>query len=218
MKLALVIFDLDGTILDNEDEYGLAFKKILRKLGKGVSDEFPHQEGKGVRGNWEWFLKNYNLKTKKTAEELAKQTQDEYLKLIKRVKVRDHFLELIRDLRKEGYKTALATSNTWSMVEIIFDRFGIEKLFDVVTTTEEVTVNKPDPEIFLRTADKLDVDPTQCLVFEDSEAGVKAAKEAGMKVVGVARDAKHKNRLSLADMVITNYRQITDKTWQDLKK
>ena len=77
MKLSAVIFDLDGTVVADEDEYGEAFARVLKKLGVIVDSEYPHVGGIGVRENWPIFIKKYNIKTDKTIEELTLLTQKE---------------------------------------------------------------------------------------------------------------------------------------------
>lgn len=210
MAITAVIFDLDGTVLDNEDEYGKAFGKVLKSLGAKVNDEIPHTTGIGLHNNWKKLIKKYKIKTSKTTEELARETQEEYLKLLGSVKLKEGFEDFVENLQKSGLTIALATSNEWWMVEKIVDHMNIGKYFDCTTTAEEVTFNKPDPEIFLVTANKIGVSCEDCLVFEDSQAGVKAAKAAGMRVVGVARDESHAKELKNADMVIESYGEFAD--------
>jgi len=78
-----------------------------------------------------------------------------------------------------------------------------------MTTGEEVKHKKPDPEIFLLTAQKLGIDPENCLVIEDTEAGIKAAKDAGMSVMAIARDNKHAKLLEKARKVIYDYGELS---------
>src|SRR3989304_1793454 len=148
MNLSAVIFDLDGTVLDNEDEYGLAFRKVLRRLGKSVDKRRPHISGIGVKENWPILLDKYKIHTKKTFEELAQETQEVCRSLLDRVKITPGFEKFVTGLAESNIATALATSNSWWMVDEIDDIFGITKYFDVVTTVEEVEYKKPDPEIF----------------------------------------------------------------------
>jgi HAD superfamily hydrolase (TIGR01509 family) len=186
MILSLAIFDLDGTVLDNEETYGKAFSYILKKLGvKRINSTRPHTRGIGVSENWPILIKKYKIKTNKSIDELTVETQREYMKLAKDVEVKEGFEVFASELKESGVLLALATSNTWPVVEAVFDTTPIEKYFDVVTTGEETFAKKPDPEIFLLTADKLGIKPEDCLVFEDSRAGIKAALEAGMKAVGI---------------------------------
>lgn len=202
-----VIFDMNGTILSDEDEYGQAFKKVLLSLGIKNDSDYPHKSGIGVDENWEIFKNKYKLETEKTVGELATMTQNEYLKILREVELKPGFLEFVNSIRKSGIQTALATSNSYSITERVLEKFQIKNLFDVVTTREEVKINKPDPEIFLITAQKLMVDPSRCVVFEDSPAGVEAAKSAGMKVVGIARSEAYKKKLKRADLVVFDFQE-----------
>lgn len=203
--LKAVIFDLNGTILSDEDEYALSFLRVLEKLGAKVGENFSHTKGVGLNANWENFKEKYKLNTDLTLEELSDLTQNEYLSLLPKVRLRKGFVELVVYLKKLGIKIALASSNNYSVVEAILDRFDIFSFFDVVTTAEEVSLNKPSPQIFLMTAEKLGVEPYECLVFEDSSAGVEAAISAGMAVVGVARNKKDKEELSRAHKIISGF-------------
>jgi len=209
MKLLAVIFDLDGTVLDNEDEYGIAFREVLFKLGEKTDSEFPHTQGIGVEENWQRLIPKYKIKTKKSIEELSKETQEAYLKMLSRVTLKEGVRNFIQDIKDSGIFVALATSNTWPTVEQVFDTLDLEGIFDVMTTGEEVKYKKPDPEIFLLTAQKLGVDPENCLVIEDTEAGIKAAKDAKMSAVAIARDSKHAKVLKEAKKVIYDYGELS---------
>lgn len=209
MKLLAVIFDLNGTILSDEDEYGMAFNIVLKRLGVESNSKFPHVTGIGVQENWPLFIKKFNIKTAKTINQLTTETQNEYLKMLKRVKLKKGFVNFMKKLRKRDIKTALATSNSWSVVEKVFDKFAIENLFDSVTTGEEVSFKKPDPEIFLKTADKIQINPRNCLVIEDSASGIKAARKAGMKVVGIARNKKYYTDLNQADILVKDFSMLS---------
>lgn len=209
MKISAAIFDLDGTVLDNEEEYGVAFRKTLRKFGKRVDKKFPHTSGIGVKENWPLLLAKYKIKTNKSLEEITCTTQDEYLKLLPRVNFKKGFEAFMKALKDLGISVAMATSNTWWIVDEVSENLGLNTTFEVITTGEEVPYNKPDPEIFLLTAKKLGAEPEECLVFEDSVAGVEAAKRAGMKVVGIARDKSHADSLKEADLVVSDYTKIS---------
>lgn len=212
MRTKAVIFDLDGTVLDNEDEYGAAFKKVLKSLGADVKENYPHVGGIGVKENWPGLIKKYHIKIKKTFDELAAETQKEYIKLLPKVKIKKGLEIFIRGLKESGIKTALATSNVRYILEKVFAALPIENFFDSVTTGEEVANKKPGPDLFLAAADKLDLAPEECLVIEDSASGVEAARRAGMKVIAIARDTTHAKELEDADMVIKSYNQLSPGT------
>jgi len=209
MKLSMVIFDLDGTILLSEEAYGKAFKKVLQDNQVKESSEHPQIAGIGVKENWE-ILKN-RYKIKKSVEELTEQTQEEYLKTLDEVQIREGFLKFANELKRSGILIALATSNAWWLVEEDLAYFNLESLFDVITTGEEVEYNKPDPDLFLETAKKAGIDSSECLVIEDSIAGVKAAKAAGMKVIAMRSWYEEEKDLKQADKVVSSFNQISPK-------
>jgi 16S rRNA pseudouridine516 synthase len=209
-NMQAVIFDLNGTVLEDEDIYGSAFRKVLEYLGKKVDEKYPQMGGIGVEENWPKLIAKYNIQTEKSYEELALMTQDFYIKDISKIKVRSGFTKLVDDLKEKGILVALATSNTWSMTDKVLSELNIEKYFDFITTKEEVEFNKPAPDIFLITADKLGVDPENCIVVEDSLAGVESAKDAGMKVVALTWNPETKDELKEnADFTIESYNELT---------
>lgn len=209
MRISAVIFDLDGTVLDNEDEYGVAFRKVLSTLGKRVDKKYPHIGGIGVKENWPILLSKYHIKTKRSMEELARATQDAYLKLLSRVTFKKGFENFVKDLQASGIITALATSNAWWIFDEVSGELRLDDYFNVITTGEEADYKKPDPDLFLLTARKLGVAPKHCLVIEDSKAGIDAAHRAGMKAVGIFRDPKHARELREADLIIEDYSQLS---------
>ncbi|MBU0569409.1 HAD family phosphatase [Patescibacteria group bacterium] len=205
MKLSAVIFDLNGTVLTDEKQYGQAFAKVLAQFGIEADSDYPHVAGIGVEENWPIFIKKYWIKTDKSTQELAQETQNEYCKQISQVVLKNGFEKFVENVRENGIQTALATSNYWSVVEMIFEVLDIEKFFDSVTTGEEAEFKKPNPRIFEIAAEKLGVDFSECLVIEDSAAGVEAAHSAGMKVVAFARDDRNKKDLEDADMIVDDF-------------
>jgi len=96
----------------------------------------------------------------------------------------DGVYDVLRTCRAIGLKTALATSASKKRMTVVLDIFHLHELFDVTVCDDDVTKSKPDPEIFLKAADTLRVKPEDCVVFEDSQNGILAAKSANMATVG----------------------------------
>lgn len=116
---------------------------------------------------------------------------------------------LIKEVKRVGLKTAIATSSHRTILEITLKGAGIDiRDFDAITTAEECKNLKPDPEIFLLTAKKLDVLPGEALVIEDSPAGIQAGKKGGFIVVGVASTFA-KSKLQEADSVIDSLKELS---------
>ena|SRR3989344_3344275 len=213
MNIKAVIFDLDGTIVSDEDEYGEAFRRVLTSLGVKINSKYPHVGGIGVEANWPILIKKYSIKSDRSIAELTGEIQKQYLKLLDRVTLKKGFLILIKRLREMDIKTAIATSNSRFILEEIFDRFGIEKYFDSVTTGEEVREKKPSPEIYKIAGDKLEIDPKYILVIEDSKAGIEAARRAGMHTAAIARGGVHKKELKEAEFVVMSLIDILDEVF-----
>jgi len=205
MSFDVCIFDLNGTVLSDEQKYGKAFNKVLNLFDVKTKEKIPHTRGIGVKENWPFLLKKFKVKTEIDVSELARLTQEEYVKLIPEVSLKKGFERFVLQIRGKNIKTALATSNSGKIVRMIFENFDIEKYFDCVTTGDEVIKKKPDPMVFILTAEKLGVERESCLVIEDSKAGIEAAKVSGMKSVGMAYDEKHADTLKKADIVVYDF-------------
>lgn len=214
MKLATVIFDLDGTVLLSEEAYEEAFKKVLEDEGVKNIPRHPQISGIGVKENWQILKEKYGLAL--TVEQLTKRCQDDYLSRLDKVRVRDGFFNLAKELKGSGILVALATSNAWWLVERELEHFNLKNYFDSVVTGEEVGETKPAPDLFLETARKLGVEPETCLVVEDAPKGVEAAKNAGMKVIAITSSYAKPLDLENADAVVSGFEEISPKLLTNL--
>lgn len=174
-----VIFDLDGTVLDNEGDWERVFSEIARKNNFVTNDEWFHEPGIGIFNNWRKYV------DAQKAQDLTTETVKSYETSFN---LRDGLVELVEQLKERGWMTALCTGSSWNVVEKELEELGLQLAFDITTTGEEAVLQKPDPEIFLLTAQKLGLDPEECLVIEDAIAGVRAGVEAGCQVVGLVSE------------------------------
>ena len=211
MKLAAVIFDLDGTLVDSQVAWGKAFTYVLKNLGVKTESPHPQTAGVSVRSDWHDLIEKHNIKTTFTVDELEMFTLKELEKHIKDIHLMDGALEFIGDLKDAGYQLGLATSTNWSIVERVFDSLNLHDIFDCITTGEEIDNPKPFPDIYLVVAEKLGVDPGDCLVIEDSAPGVTAAVEANMKVIAISDNDDEKGELENANLIVENFSKITPK-------
>jgi sugar-phosphatase len=216
MKISAVIFDLDGTLVDSEGEWGMAFTEVLKELGQTPSKNHPQTRGVPIRKNWEVMLNELNLKTNKNLDELEAATYNNYIKHVPTVTLKPGAIEFVESLKDSGVKVGLATSANWLIVEMVFKRLYLNDIFDSVTTGEEVLNEKPDPDIFLVTADKLGEKEEFCLVIEDSPSGIMAAHRAGMKVIAIEDGEDDQPDLSGADLIVGGFAEITPKVIADL--
>ena len=114
------------------------------------------------------------------------------------------FMPLLKAIKDNALRIAVGTSAPQENVELILDELGIRKQLDAVVTAEDVERGKPDPEVFLLAAQRCNVAPTRCVVFEDAVAGIEAARAAGMRCVGVGRAD-----VAQADLVIDSLEKVT---------
>ncbi len=211
MRFAAVIFDFDGTLVENEDTYTDSFIAVLKKHGvpyEVADHRHPQVLGIGLEENWVMMKERFKLEGVEVLQ-LVHETQDEYHSRLTDVHVRLGFKELHEALRDEEIPMALATSNNWWVIEDELEDLGLTGYFNVTVTGEEVAHRKPAPDIFLEAANKLNVEPEECVVIEDSAAGIQAGIEAGMKVIAIRNDFIEEEELEKADLVIDGFDEIT---------
>lgn len=191
-----VIFDWDGTLADTKKAVVGSFRKVLGEVGCIVNDGFIERRiGTGTRKTLEDALKNRNITfDDETLEKLVRKKVRLQKELFEIVNLFEGATELL-DALYGRIRIALATMSSKKVIDKLLFEKGIEKYFDVVVTADEVHKPKPDPEIFLASAMKLNVDPEDCVTVEDSIFGVKAAKEAGMKCIAIPSGAYTKEEL-----------------------
>jgi HAD superfamily hydrolase (TIGR01509 family) len=219
MRFAAVIFDFDGTVVENEDTYTDAFIAVLKKHGvpyEVTEDRRPQIFGIGLEENWTTLHERFSLPKEVTVTQLVHETQDEYHKRLSDVRVRSGLQELINDLYEVGVVVALATSNNWWIIEDELEDLGVSRLFNTTVTGEEVANKKPEPDIFLKAAEKLFVEPEECVVIEDSKAGILAARAAGMKVIAIRNPYTPEEDAEKADLIVDGFEEINTKLLDSL--
>lgn len=180
------IFDMDGTLIDNMHFHTEAWGKMLEENGvkMNAQDFLVKTAGKTNR---EILPGVFGKISDERIVELGNRKESLYQKLFlphrKAVKGAIEFLDEAQNL---GIKLAFATAAPIMNVEFILDGLDLRRFFQAVTTAADITHGKPNPEIFLKSAAKLGVKPSNCLVFEDAFGGFEAAYAAGMKSIGIA--------------------------------
>jgi beta-phosphoglucomutase len=182
------IFDLDGVIVDTAVYHYKAWKRLANDLGFDFTEE-DNEKLKGVSRvrSLELILQWGGVtKTEAEKEVLARRKNDWYVDMISHMtpaEILPGAKEFLKACRAAGIKTALGSASKNSMT--ILDKINLAYLFDAVIDGNKVSRAKPDPEVFLKGAEELRVSPADCVVFEDAIAGVQAAINGGMKVVGI---------------------------------
>ena len=188
MRTAACIFDLDGVIVDTARYHFLAWKKLTDQLGIHFTEE-DNERLKGVSrmASLEIILEIGNIKTDDSTKlEYATLKNKWYTDFISKMtpdEILPGSLDFIKELRKANIRVAIgsASKNT----PLILKRVGILELFDAVADGNIVSKAKPDPDVFIKAAEMVNVKPGRCVVFEDAVAGVQAALNAGMMCIGV---------------------------------
>lgn len=182
------IFDLDGVIVDTAVYHYKAWKRLANELGFDFTEE-DNEKLKGVSRvrSLELILQWGGVtKTDAEKEELATRKNNWYVDMINQM-TPDEILpgakEFLQSCIDAGIKTALGSASKNSMT--ILEKTGITHFFNAVIDGNKVSKPKPDPEVFLKGAEELNMVPDDCVVFEDAIAGVEAAIAGGMKVVGI---------------------------------
>ncbi len=180
-NIKLLIFDMDGLMFDTEKLIYRSWKESCKKYKQNISDDI--------------FIESIGLNRKKTIEAYKKYYDESfpYEGIINEtarifdnhirsegVPLKEGLLELLEYNKKKQLKMALATSTKRDRTELMLNLSGTRKYFDLVLCGDEIINGKPDPEIFLKTAKKLNCRPENCIVLEDSKNGIIAAHKAGM--------------------------------------
>ncbi len=182
------IFDLDGVLVDTARYHYIAWKRLANELGVDLSEQHNERlKGVSRMRSLEIILelagKTFSDANKESMADRKNGWFVEYINSMKPDEIFPGVKTLIEDLRGKNIKVALASSSR--NAKTVLRLLNIEYLFDTIVDGSMVEHAKPDPEIFLLAARRLGVDPQACVVFEDAEAGVEAAINAGMKCVGV---------------------------------
>jgi HAD superfamily hydrolase (TIGR01509 family) len=181
-----VVFDMDGTLVDNMDFHHQAWLDFLAGYDIHITEEEFQEKNIGIIT--EIVPKFFNRKL--SLEEiiaLGKEKEAVYRNLYK-----DHILALsglenfLQDLQKAEISIALATAADKGNIDFTLDALGIRKYFSAITGSEEVSYGKPHPDVYLKSAAKLQLSPGKCVAFEDTPSGIRSAQAAGMGVIGLA--------------------------------
>lgn len=204
------IFDLDGTLLDNNSYHLKSWLKYLEEKQIDISEE---EFGKNISGRTNKDAVEYIFKRKMSDEEAMHYTLEKeavyrkmYAPFIQPVK---GLICLLDFFQKRNIKMAIATSGIQPNIDFMFEHLPIRKYFDEVVNSADIKVGKPDPEIYLTTAKRLQVTPGYCIAFEDSFPGIASAKSAGMHVIAITT-THTRDELTSADLVINDFSDLLD--------
>lgn len=199
-----VIFDLDGVVVDTAKYHYMAWKRLAKQYGYDFTEE-DNEQFKGVNRIRCMELLAEMVGLKLSSDEmtgLADMKNSWYVEYISNMnseEILPGFMDFVTEIHRKGYKTALASAS--KNAAIVLDRIGIRQCFDTVVDGNDVKRSKPDPQVFELAAERLGLKAEYCMVFEDAQAGIVAAKAAGMYCVGIGRP----DALTGADIVVAGF-------------
>ena len=210
MKFEAILFDMDGVIADSEEMWNDIDAATLKLHGVEYKGEHKAQVlGKSFPIALAFYRDTFGIRAE--IEELMLQRSDIARSFYAdRIPMFDDVPQVLADLKQRRYKIGLATSSVSTLARPFLQRQNIEGFFDQFTTGEEVEHGKPHPDIYLKAARKVGVDPARCLVVEDAVAGVQAGKAAGMTVAAIPDERWGDVSMfpELADVVLENLTQL----------
>ncbi len=195
-----VIFDRDGVIVDSEGINVNASSQALKEQGIKITDEDKDFiVGKHPADYVVYFKKKYSFDEKV----FMKREGELYHQMIEELPIFENIVSLIKQLKNKGFKLALTTTSGIKSTTTVLDKTGLNKVFDVVVTFEDYKHRKPHPDPYLTTLKKLGSNADDCIVIEDTEIGIEAAKAAGMKCIALPNSFTKNQDFSKADLVVS---------------
>lgn len=207
-----VIFDMDGVLIDSEPIHIQIEKQLYNELGI-VFDEIQHQRflGRSNSEMWKQLLEENNLNNDlQTVMDRNLQLFLDRLHKDGEIRAMEFVEASIQSIIDNGFKIAVASSSSPMLIGEVLKKIKLDTYFETRVSGEEVAHSKPAPDIFLKTAGLLGVEPQKCVVIEDSPNGLKAAREAGMTNV-YYNPAQNGNSQVQYDTTISSFKELTSK-------
>ncbi len=208
------IFDMDGTLVDNSAVHVEAFERFCARYG--VTDWREKMQGVFGMGNDDIMRRILpeSLIREKGLQALADEKEAIYRAIYApHIVPIAGLVDLLGRLRQAGIRCAVGSSGCRANIEFVLEKCAIAKFFDATVSGDQVTHCKPDPEIYLAAAKALGMKPSECVVFEDAEAGIESARRAGSgRIVAIATtlDRAELVKLQGPSVIISDYRELAD--------
>lgn len=214
-----VLFDLDGTLVDSMWVWKDIDVEFLSDYGIELPNDLQSDiEGMSFTETAMYFKNRFGFK--ESVYDIKRIWNDmAYERYTKIIPMKEGALEFLNYLKAKGIKTGIATSNSRELVTGMLHAKNINDLFDIIKTSCDVNAGKPAPDIYLRSAEELNVSPKNCLVFEDIPMGILAGKNANMRVCSVYDDYsknQESKKRALADYYINTFNEVLEGTYEVL--
>ena len=209
-NIKAVIFDMDGVIIDSEPIHSRVKMDTFAHFGMPFNEEdLVHYMGRTSEAIFKETLAKYE-RTDIQPKDMAAYKHAHYLEILESGEIApvEGSVELIKFLHEAGIPLALATSSNVRVMNTVLDSFGIRPYFSSILSGGELPESKPDPAIYLISAERLGIDPADCLVIEDTANGILAAKRAGMYCVAYRNPNSGKQDLSKADEIVDSLLEV----------
>lgn len=174
-----MMVDLDGTLFDTSEVNYLAYKESMKPFGFDMDYSYYCEYCNGR--HYMDFLPQITTTDEHVLEEIHDRKQTSYKKYLDKAKVNTGLIDMIRNCKKD-YKIALVTTASKKNTADIIGMFRYDSLFDLIITCEDIKYTKPNPECFLKAMEYYNAKPNECIIFEDSDVGIIAAKKTGATV------------------------------------
>ncbi|MGL4695327.1 HAD family hydrolase [Enterococcus larvae] len=205
-----VIFDMDGVLVDSEYTFLESKTALLKDAGyeKDVSYQYQFM---GTTFEFMWSKMKEELGLPLSVGDYIEEMNQRREEMIERdgIKAIPHAVQVVQRLSEAGFKLAVASSSPKVEIERAMNALDIAKFFDILVSGEEVAHSKPAPDVFLRAAALLEINPKDCLVFEDTRNGSRAAEAAEMYCIGFENPEYPAQDLSAADEVIHDFQEVS---------
>lgn len=202
------IFDMDGVIVHSNPVHKETIKDFCKKHNQQVTDSFLEERVWG-RTNKEWIPEVFGDISTEQSEQLADEKEQMFRdRFNPRTSVIPGITRFLEKLKNSGIITAVATSAPGENAEFILSELEIKDYFSAILDSSDVDKGKPEPQIYIKAAERLSLPPSSCIVFEDSLAGVEAGVRASSKVVGIS-STHTPEELSKCSKVIENFKRLT---------
>jgi len=206
-----IIFDMDGVLVDSEPFHSEIEKRqfILNEIA--ISDE-EHLKYQGVASDVMWRTIAERHLIDLPVEDLIEQNRAEsiwFFSELNEIPVMPGLVDLLEKLEQKNYPLAVASSSFPEIIELILEKTGLRKYFQVIVSSQEAGKSKPEPDVFLLAAQKLGVAPKNCMVIEDSFNGILAAHAANMSCVAFQSTGADPQNHKEADAIVRSHAQLS---------
>jgi len=212
-----VIWDMDGVIADTAPYHLKAWQEVLQKRGVNLTEEdFRHSFGQRN----DTIIRNALGKevSQDEIDTIAREKEEGFRQRIRQdLKPLPGVIKLIKSLTKRRFKMALASSAPIENIQLLTRGLGINSCFHIIICDKDVTEGKPNPQVFLLAAQKLGIEPKNCIVIEDAVAGVSAAKKAGMRCLAIT-NTHPRTSLTEADLIVDTLEAVSVSDLEQLLK